>query len=105
MMLPATVTQQRGSPGSFYCHGHPERPATERAYACRIGPKKGRRALLDAENLSEPEDAYRHAREMLAAKAIALPYRTIVVDEAQDLGAEAFRLISALAPSVDGKPS
>jgi superfamily I DNA/RNA helicase len=63
------------------------------------------RALLDAENLSEPEDAYRHAREMLAAKAIVLPYRTIVVDEAQDLGAEAFRLISALAPLVDGKSS
>jgi superfamily I DNA/RNA helicase len=63
------------------------------------------RALLDAENLSEPEDAYRHAKEMLATKAIVLPYRTIVVDEAQDLGAEAFRLISALAPSVDGKSS
>src|ERR1700681_4396767 len=26
MMLPATVTQQRGVPGSIYCHGHPERP-------------------------------------------------------------------------------
>jgi superfamily I DNA/RNA helicase len=63
------------------------------------------RALLDAENLSEPEDAYRHAREMLAAKTIVLPYRTIVVDEAQDLGAEAFRLISAIAPSTDGKAS
>jgi hypothetical protein len=63
------------------------------------------RALLDAENLSEPEDAYRHGREMLAAKTIVLPYRTIVVDEAQDLGAEAFRLISAIAPSVDGKSS
>jgi superfamily I DNA/RNA helicase len=42
---------------------------------------------------------------MLAAKTIVLPYRTIVVDEAQDLGAEAFRLISAIAPSVDGKAS
>jgi superfamily I DNA/RNA helicase len=54
------------------------------------------RAKLDSENLSEPEDAYRDARTMLGAKPQLLPYRYIVIDEAQDLGAEAFRLIAAI---------
>lgn len=63
------------------------------------------RANLDAENLSEPEDAYRHAREMLRVRTVLLPYRSIVVDEAQDLGAEAFRLIAAIARSVAGEAS
>lgn len=60
------------------------------------------RARLDEEELSEPEDAYRHAREILRAKPALLPYRAIVVDEAQDLGAEAFRLIAEIAPKADG---
>lgn len=60
------------------------------------------RANLDAENLSEPEDAYRDARDMLRTKAVLLRYRGVVVDEAQDLGAEAFRLIAAIAPSSGG---
>ncbi|WP_334395231.1 3'-5' exonuclease [Bradyrhizobium sp. AZCC 2289] len=60
------------------------------------------RARLDQENLSEPEDAYRAAREILAAKPALLPYRAVVVDEAQDLGAEAFKLIAAIAPKADG---
>jgi superfamily I DNA/RNA helicase len=61
------------------------------------------RARLDAESLSEPEDAYRHAREILKTTPSLLPYRAVVVDEAQDLGAEAFRLIAAIAPVADGK--
>jgi superfamily I DNA/RNA helicase len=61
------------------------------------------RARLDRESLSEPEDAYRHAREILQAKPALLPYRSVVVDEAQDLGAEAFRLIGAIAPRTEGK--
>jgi superfamily I DNA/RNA helicase len=59
------------------------------------------RARLDQEGLSEPEDAYRAAREILSAKPALLPYRSVVVDEAQDLGAEAFKLIAAIAPRVD----
>jgi superfamily I DNA/RNA helicase len=39
----------------------------------------------------------------LAAKPALLPYRAVVVDEAQDLGAEAFRLIAAIAPRSDDK--
>ncbi|MBB3020412.1 superfamily I DNA/RNA helicase [Microvirga lupini] len=60
------------------------------------------RARLDEEQLSEPEDAYRHARDILRAKPALLPYRAIMVDEAQDLGAEAFRLIAEIAPKADG---
>ncbi|MHC2581231.1 superfamily I DNA/RNA helicase [Bradyrhizobium diazoefficiens] len=59
------------------------------------------RARLDQESLSEPEDAYRAAREILMAKPALLPYRAVVVDEAQDIGAEAFKLIAAIAPKVD----
>ncbi len=60
------------------------------------------RARLDAESLSEPEDAYRDAREILQAKPALLPYRAVVVDEAQDLGMQAFQLIAELAPKLDG---
>ncbi|KQP00288.1 UvrD-helicase domain-containing protein [Methylobacterium sp. Leaf91] len=60
------------------------------------------RARLDAEELSEPEDAYRDAREILQSKPALLPYRAVVVDEAQDLGMQAFQLIAELAPKVDG---
>jgi superfamily I DNA/RNA helicase len=59
------------------------------------------RARLDQEGLSEPEDAYRAAREILSEKPALLPYRAVVVDEAQDLGAEAFKLIAAIAPKID----
>ncbi|WP_424753645.1 UvrD-helicase domain-containing protein [Methylobacterium sp.] len=60
------------------------------------------RARLDSEGLSEPEDAYRDAREILQAKPALLPYRAVVVDEAQDFGMQAFQLISELAPKLDG---
>ncbi|MGU3476565.1 UvrD-helicase domain-containing protein [Methylobacterium sp. D48H] len=60
------------------------------------------RTRLDAEGLSEPDDAYRDAREILQAKPALLPYRAVIVDEAQDLGTEAFRLIAELAPKRDG---
>ncbi len=56
------------------------------------------RALLDEKGLAEVDDAYRDARALLS-KPAHLPYRAIVVDEAQDMGAEAFRLIRAIVPS------
>lgn len=61
------------------------------------------RVGLDEEGLSEPEDAYRHAREILAAKPTLLPYRAVVMDEAQDIGAEAFRLVAAIVPKANGE--
>ena len=62
------------------------------------------RAKLDQEGWSEPDDAYRDARAILREKPTLLPYRAVVVDEAQDLGAEALKLIAAIAPKSGDKP-
>lgn len=51
-----------------------------------------------SEGLAEPDDAYREAVEILAAEAPSLPYAAVVVDEAQDMGEQAFRLIRAIIP-------
>lgn len=56
-----------------------------------------RNRLLE-KGLSEPDDAYRDAAAILRRGAALLPYRAVVVDEAQDMGAEAFRLIRAIVP-------
>lgn len=56
------------------------------------------RALLAENGLAEPADAFRAARELIESNKPTLPYRAVVVDEAQDFGNEAFRLIRALVP-------
>jgi len=56
------------------------------------------RALLSERGLFEPADAYRSAYRLIAERKITLPYRSVVVDEAQDFGNEAFRLLRALVP-------
>ncbi len=61
------------------------------------------RAKLDQEGWSEPDDAYRDTRAILREKPTLLPYRAVVVDEAQDLGAEALKLIAAIAPQSGDK--
>ena len=55
-----------------------------------------RARMLDL-GLAEPEDAYREAATLLRATETCLPYWAIVVDEAQDIGEQAFKLISAMA--------
>lgn len=62
------------------------------------------RAHLDEEGYLEPDDAYRLAREILQIKPTTLPYKAVVVDEAQDMGPEAFRLIRALIPEAEDQP-
>jgi mRNA-degrading endonuclease RelE of RelBE toxin-antitoxin system len=57
------------------------------------------RALLTERGLSEPADAFRSAAGLIAARSISFPYRAVLVDESQDFGNEAFRLIRALVPS------
>lgn len=57
------------------------------------------RELLDEHALKEPEDAIRDARMMVEEEGDAVAYKSIVVDEAQDMGEEAFCLIRALVPS------
>lgn len=56
------------------------------------------RARLISERLAEPDDAYREATEILTAEAPNLPYTAVIVDEAQDMGEQAFRLIRAIVP-------
>ena len=56
------------------------------------------RALLTAHGLCEPADVFRSAATIIHTKGVTFPYRSIVVDEAQDFGNEAFRLVRALAP-------
>lgn len=63
------------------------------------------RAALDQEGWSEPDDAYRDARAILAAKPALLPYRAVVVDETQDLGSEALKLLAAIAPKSGDMPA
>lgn len=56
------------------------------------------RSRMIDEGLAEPDDAYREAVEILGAEAPNLPYSSIVVDEGQDMGEQAFRLIRAIVP-------
>ena len=55
------------------------------------------RTLLDEHRLREPALAMQDARALLQRDDV-LPYRSIVVDEAQDFGASAFRLLRAMVP-------
>ncbi len=56
-----------------------------------------RLGLNDA-GLKETEDAYRDALTLIESKSIQLPYTSIVVDEGQDFGLNAFRLMRKLVP-------
>ena len=56
------------------------------------------RARAVSEGLAEPDDAYREAIEILSSEAPNLPYAAVIVDEAQDMGEQAFRLIRAIVP-------
>lgn len=60
------------------------------------------RALLTERGLRELGDIHRDVRQLLQREKGLRPYRSIVVDEAQDLGAEAFRLLRELAPGEMG---
>jgi mRNA-degrading endonuclease RelE of RelBE toxin-antitoxin system len=54
-----------------------------------------RLGLNDA-GLKETEDAYRDAITLIDSKSIQLPYASVIVDEAQDFGLNAFRLIRSI---------
>jgi hypothetical protein len=59
------------------------------------------RRLLRDKKLIETQDAMREARMMLEQKGDILPYKAVVVDEAQDMGPQAFKLIRQLVPGGD----
>ena len=54
------------------------------------------RQLLHANGLKEPADAMQDAAKHLAA-GMNPPFRSVIVDEAQDMGAPAFRLLRKMA--------
>ncbi len=60
------------------------------------------RLLLDEHGLREADDALRDARLILENRNSVLPYQSIIVDEAQDMGAQAFKLIRKMIPG-DGR--
>lgn len=56
------------------------------------------RSLLNQSNLKEMIDASRDARIILEQKGNILPYKAIIVDEAQDMAAEAYKLLRTMVP-------
>ena len=56
------------------------------------------RTLLNENGLKERSDAIRDARLLLENKNNLLPYNAVIVDEAQDMGPQAFKLIRKMAP-------
>jgi superfamily I DNA/RNA helicase/mRNA-degrading endonuclease RelE of RelBE toxin-antitoxin system len=63
------------------------------------------RHILSKESLKEREDAFRDARQFIANSPNVLPYQTIIVDEAQDMGSEAFKLLAQIVKGCDPKNS
>lgn len=56
------------------------------------------RNLLDENRLREPEGAIRDALQLLKSGAVRADYRSILVDEAQDMTTGAFELLRAVRP-------
>jgi superfamily I DNA/RNA helicase len=54
------------------------------------------RAQLNEHGRKEFVDLIRDARSLIETKQLKLPYRSVVVDEAQDMSAEAFRLLRTM---------
>jgi len=63
------------------------------------------RTILQSNSLRAPLDAMRDARHILNNKPDLLPYRTVVVDEAQDMGPQEFMLINSILNGKDEKNS
>jgi superfamily I DNA/RNA helicase len=56
------------------------------------------RAQLNEHDAKEYTDLIRDARQLIETRKLSLPYRAVVLDEAQDMSAEAFRLLRAIVP-------
>jgi superfamily I DNA/RNA helicase/mRNA-degrading endonuclease RelE of RelBE toxin-antitoxin system len=56
------------------------------------------RLLLQKNGLREVEDAYRDARQMLENKPGILAYQHVLVDETQDMGEQALKLVRQIVP-------
>ena len=56
------------------------------------------RAQLAERGVKEVDDAYRDAASLLETGAAELAYRSVIVDEAQDMSTQAFRLLRRIVP-------
>ncbi len=56
------------------------------------------RRQLNRNRQKETDDAYRDAADLLRQTDADLPYTSVVVDEAQDMGTQAFNLLRAIVP-------
>jgi mRNA-degrading endonuclease RelE of RelBE toxin-antitoxin system len=56
------------------------------------------RYQLNRNRIKEVDDAYRDASTLIQKQEISLPYCSIVVDEAQDMGTQAFNLLRQIVP-------
>jgi len=61
------------------------------------------RVLLNENNLREVDDAMRDACAIIRDKGDVLPYKAVIVDEAQDMSAQAFKLIRQMVPNTEQK--
>ncbi|MEA1922145.1 MAG: UvrD-helicase domain-containing protein [Pseudomonadota bacterium] len=61
------------------------------------------RVLLNENHLREPDDAMRDAWVLMKKRGNVLPYRAVIVDEAQDMGSQAFRLIRQIVSGGEQK--
>ncbi|MDI3239035.1 UvrD-helicase domain-containing protein [Acinetobacter ursingii] len=59
------------------------------------------RRLLNQHGIKEISDAYRDAADYIRVNNVNFPYQSIVVDEAQDMGPQAFKLLRAIVPEQD----
>ena len=59
------------------------------------------RTQLAERGVKEVDDAYRDAAALLQSDQEALDYAAVIVDEAQDMGAQAYRLIRSIVPPGD----
>lgn len=56
------------------------------------------RAQLNEQGKKEYIDLVRDARDLIQRKRLSLPFRAVIVDEAQDMSAEAIRLMRTIVP-------
>lgn len=56
------------------------------------------RRQLNRNRQKETDDAYRDAAHLIQEQEISLPYASVIVDEAQDMGTQAFHLLRAIVP-------
>lgn len=61
------------------------------------------RFLMTQNRLKEPEDAMRDAALIMSGNRGGVSYRSVIVDEAQDMGLQAFSLIRQMVPESQGR--